>query len=159
MYRPAGAERCFSSLSPTLRPWIDDLVQQNVVLRGGVLEPDPCSPVGNVHAKAGAYSAVGFPALGCRESFSLRRGLDSIQSCFKLSITFWSTLSGRLPTKKATRLGRPRLACFCGQRSSAGSSQQGLRRSRVGESHRCDAGTAKPARRRPFRQDILGCWL
>jgi hypothetical protein len=55
-------------------------------------------------AKADTYSAVAFPARGCRESFSLRRGLDSIQSCFKLSITFCFKLSGRLPTqKKATR--------------------------------------------------------
>jgi len=79
----------------------------SVVLRGGALEPDPCSPAGNAHAKAGAYSANAFPARGCRESFSLRRGLDSIQSCFKLSITFCSKLSGRLSTKKATRFGSP----------------------------------------------------
>jgi len=107
MSRTAGAERCFPCHSPTLRPWIDGSRLLSVVLRGGALEPDPCSPVENAQAKAGVYSAIAFPARGCRESFSLRRGLDSIQSCFKLSITFCSKLSGRPPTKKATRFGSP----------------------------------------------------
>src|SRR5882724_8420072 len=79
-------------------------LMQSVVLRGGALEPDPCSPARKAQAKADTYSAVAFPAHGCRGSFSLRRGLDSIQSCFKLSITFCSTLSGRLPNKKGDPL-------------------------------------------------------
>jgi hypothetical protein len=42
-----------------------------------------------------------------QRSFSLRRGLDSIQSCFKLSITFCSNVVWSPSNKKATRFGSP----------------------------------------------------
>jgi hypothetical protein len=100
MSRPARAERCFPCHSPTLRPWIDGSRLLSVVLRGGALEPDPCAPAGKAQAKADANSAIAFPARGCRESFSLRRGLDSIQSCFKLSITFCSKIVWSPTNKK-----------------------------------------------------------
>jgi hypothetical protein len=35
-------------------------IQQKVVLRGGALEPDSCSPTGNAQAKADAYSPLDF---------------------------------------------------------------------------------------------------
>jgi hypothetical protein len=38
------------------------------------LEPDPCSPVGNVHAKAGAYSTIAFPATRLQRIFLSQAG-------------------------------------------------------------------------------------
>jgi hypothetical protein len=46
---------------------------QSVVLRGGVLEPDPCSPTGNTHAKADAYSPMDFQRTAA-ENLSLSGG-------------------------------------------------------------------------------------
>jgi hypothetical protein len=57
---------------------------------------------GNAQAKADAYSSLDFSARG-RRDLSLSGGASiSIQNCFKLSITFCSTSSGRLSNKKAT---------------------------------------------------------
>jgi hypothetical protein len=64
----AEAERCFSSHSPTLRPWIADRRLRSAmaidVLRGGALEPEPRMPTENSHAKAHAR----FPAHFCARS-------------------------------------------------------------------------------------------
>src|SRR5919197_3996990 len=58
--RPAEAEQCFLSHSPTLRPWIADrrlrISAAVAVLRGGALEPDPHHLLGKAQAKADAYS-------------------------------------------------------------------------------------------------------
>jgi hypothetical protein len=65
---------------------------------------------GNAQAKADAYSPLDFSARGCRD-LSLSGGASiSIQNCFKLSITFCSTSSGRLSNEKGDPFsGRPRL--------------------------------------------------
>jgi hypothetical protein len=97
--------------------------------------------------KLALYSAIAFPARGCRESFSLRRGLDSIQSCFKLSITFRSTLSGRLPTKKATRFGSPS--------SGSASAARDLAQGAPSEGYDI-AGAANRIRAMPARQSTDG---
>jgi hypothetical protein len=47
--------------------------------------------------------------------FSLGRGLDTNQLCFKLGITFSVDFhSFASETTKATRLGRPRVELLCG---------------------------------------------
>jgi hypothetical protein len=48
--------------------------------RGGALEPEPRTLSENVHAKAKANACALFSAPSAEESFSLRRGLDSIWS-------------------------------------------------------------------------------
>jgi hypothetical protein len=84
------------------------------VLRGGALEPGARIASDKSQAKATANSAASFSALGgAGGPFSLRRGLDSDQSLFKLSITFVFR-SICLKTKKATLLGRPRFELLCG---------------------------------------------
>jgi hypothetical protein len=69
--------------------------------------PYPPRSSRNWQAKADAYSPCAISARNAEESFSLRRGLDSTQSFFKLSITSWS---GPPEQQKATHWGRPRLA-------------------------------------------------
>ena len=95
------------------------------------------------------------------EDLSLSGGA-SIRSrtCFKLSITFvFDVVWSPSETKKATRLGRPRLACYAARGSSAKSSQRGLRRSRAGESHLSDArhGKAGTAVRRFGKECVAVC--
>ena len=106
----------FLSHSPTLRPWIVVRRLRTAgavdVLRGGALEPDPCTPPEIEQAKAHAYCQRLFPARSA-EVFLSQAGPQLDLECFTLSITFGSDVGLiAFSTKKATRLGRPRLACY-----------------------------------------------
>jgi hypothetical protein len=84
------------------------------VLRGGALEPGARIASDNSQAKATANPAASISCARRRGGpFSLRRGLGSDQSFFKLSITF-AFRSICLKTKKATLSGRPRFELLCG---------------------------------------------
>jgi hypothetical protein len=86
----ALANRCFPSLSPTLRPWIAGPQLRNcgsVVLRGGALEPGARGSLRKPQAKAADVYPLPYSCARRRGPFSLRRGLMSFQSLFKLSIT------------------------------------------------------------------------
>ena len=66
---------------------------------------------GNARAKANAHIPAHIQARRAEEPFSLRRGLDSVQFFFKLSITSY-LLRFASETTKATLLGRPRIGCY-----------------------------------------------
>ena len=99
----ARAERCCPCHSPTLRPWIAAARRARRLTSSYVEEfwsPYPRHPSWNWQAKADAYSPSAFSARKAEESFSLRRGLDSIQ-CFS---SWASPLDlAASATKKATR--------------------------------------------------------
>jgi hypothetical protein len=107
MSRPACAGRCFPSLSPTLRPWIAARrlrsSRARVVLRGGVLEPEPRA-LGEIGGLKHRLIARRHFALARRGSFSLRRGLDP-NSVFSSWASPLSVDGAGSPwsTKKATR--------------------------------------------------------
>ena len=68
--------------------------------------------IGNWQAKANAYCQRQFPARAAPKFF-LSQAEPRFDLCFlKLSITSRLTSTAALETKKATRLGRPRLACY-----------------------------------------------
>ena len=77
MTRPAEAERCFPSHSPTLRPWIANRRVRLSSYVEGLWSPIPERLSGKAHAKAHAPIPAPFRALSAERSFSLRRGLDS----------------------------------------------------------------------------------
>jgi hypothetical protein len=82
-------------------------VQQNVVLRGGALEPDPCSPTGNSQAKADAYSPMDFQHTAA-EIFLSQAGPRFDLKLFQAEHhLLFDVVWPPLPTKKATRFGSP----------------------------------------------------
>ena len=106
-------KRCFPCHSPTLRPWIAPRRlrgRRRSVLRGGALEPEPGANAGNVQAKADANRRRHCSARTPRVFLSQagpRFDLVLLQAEHHLSIP---TVPAAFGTKKATRLGRPRLA-------------------------------------------------
>ena len=87
------------------RPRIAHAPRDGVVAEG-LWSPSLARLSPNSQAKANAYSSSAISFIDAEESFSLRRGLDSISERFELSITS-SVVVGA--TKKATRLGSPSL--------------------------------------------------
>jgi hypothetical protein len=89
-------------------------VLQNVVLRGGALEPDPCSPNGNSQAKADAYSPLDFQHTAA-EIFLSQAGPRFDLELFQAEHHLLFDVVWPPSNKKGDPLlGRPRLACFCG---------------------------------------------
>ncbi len=101
----------------------------------------------NFQAKAHLYLPGDFSARVHQGSFSLWRGLNSIQCLSRRASPLPSGLAGRpSETKKATRLGRPRLACYAARRPSAHASQRERGRTRTEASRRRSSGTSPPRR-------------
>lgn len=68
------------------------------------MEPDSCSPVGNVQAKADLYSIHSISATRLRRTFLSQAEPRFDLELFKLSITFSSTLTGHLSQQKGDPL-------------------------------------------------------
>jgi hypothetical protein len=78
MTRPAQAERCFSSHSPTLRPWIARVRVTPASYVEGHWSPSLRRSFRKIDRLKQTLFAGRFFARGRRGSFSLRRGLESI---------------------------------------------------------------------------------
>jgi hypothetical protein len=113
MSHPAHAKRCFSSHSPTLRPWIARHSRDAGVLRGGVLEPEPPALfLRNRRLKQTLISSAISQAEAQRVFLSQagpRFVLDLLQAGHHPRL-FASCFASE--TTKATRLGRPRWSCY-----------------------------------------------
>ena len=150
-------ERCCLCHSPTLRPWIIARRLRTAgtvdVLRGGALEPDPRTPAGNWQAKAHAYCQRLFPARSA-EIFLSQAGPQLDLEFFTLSITFGSDVGLiAFSTKKATRLGRPRLARYAARKLARTTPREGW--DETGPVHRVEAMPARLDRggRRRFGEE------
>jgi hypothetical protein len=89
MSRSAEAERCCSSHSPALRPWIAGSSESSCVLRGGDLEPGALAALEIRRQKQRRIQQLIQPAQSAEGPFSLRRGLEWELWFLKLGITPW----------------------------------------------------------------------
>lgn len=97
-----------------------------VVLRGGALEPDSAHADANCRTKSGAKSRATSCNAERRESFSLRRGLDSSQIAFTLRITFLCAELSSPPKRRGRPVGVALASsCLCRQGSSGQASLRG----------------------------------
>ena len=122
MARSPEAERCCSSHSPTLRPWIAEMRRPTWRSFGARRS---CVSVQCACKSRSLFSSEFCCAESAEGPFSLRRGLE-----FSLGISaehHLSKLKFRAgDTKKATLSGRPRLKRLCGlNRVSSHTSQRG----------------------------------
>jgi hypothetical protein len=84
------------------------------VLRGGALEPEPCTRFGKLHAKADTNHARVF-RLRVKESFSLRRGLDSVLCLLQAGHHLWLALEFfASETTEGDHNGSPSTGWICG---------------------------------------------
>lgn len=151
--------QCCPCHSPTLRPWITARRVQALAesyvegcwspslicvsrLQAGQSSPPLRDGVTRLPTHAEGLSLSGGASIGVRAFQAEHHLLD-----FTLTV---------LGTKKATHLGRPRLACYA-RRSSACTSQRGPN-TPAGGADCADPDTAKPRRHWPLRRRTCVCW-
>jgi hypothetical protein len=127
----AEAERCCSSHSPALRPWIARSRKSSVVLRGGDLEPGALAASEIRRQKQRLIQQRIQPARSAEGPFSLRRGLESELWFLKLGITPFRSM-GSGSKRRRRPAGSPSLSAGCGLGASARASERRLDRNRSG---------------------------
>ncbi len=150
--RPS-ARRCCLCHSPTLRPWITEMRRPTWRSFGA----RRCAHSGKSSGKSsGLFSSEFACARSAAGPFSLRRGLESRLSCFKLSITSFRLLAFVPHTTKATLSDRPRSKRLCKQSASSHASGRGPASRRTGASRSSSART-RSSRRWPLRRGTSWC--
>ena len=89
------------------------IVYAVAVLRGGALEPESRTRNRKIASKSTMRITSVFFGASARESFSLRRGLDSVHDPFQAGHHLFATLT-RFPDEKGDPVGSPSSGLLCG---------------------------------------------
>lgn len=142
--RHLRAERCCVSRSPTLRPWIIRVLRRPT-WRGAGARRSLCHLQNGSDNRTPATRASLLRDTG--RAFLSQAGPQSGLALLQVSITFSSSrFACSVGTKKATHLGRPRLAWICAPTTTARTSQRGLGGDRTRTSDRDRSSTASAGR-------------